>query len=118
MCFFRVQNILFTRIGIDELDSLNERQRNLLRAYLTQSVDSVTNKTDQVKKLIYVSMILIFIAHATITDSQTKQSHYNGGKAPTLQQTFKEQLPKMALTQIAEFILMIVDRILEAPSVW
>ena len=69
MCFFRVQNILFTRIGIDELESLHERQKTLLRVYLTQSVDSATNKTDQVKKLIYVSMILIFIAHATITDS-------------------------------------------------
>ena len=69
MCFFRIQNILFTRIGIDELENLHERFKSLLRAYLTQSVDSTANKTDHVKKLIYVSMILIFIAHSTITDS-------------------------------------------------
>ena len=70
MCFFRVQNILFTKIGIDELDSLKERSRILFRDYLSNSVDLVVNKSEQVKKLIYVSMILIFIAHACITDAQ------------------------------------------------
>ena len=35
MCFFRIQNILFTRIGIDELENLHERFKSLLRAYLT-----------------------------------------------------------------------------------
>ena len=35
-----------------------------------------------------------------------------------MEETFDEELPRMALTQIAEYILMIVDRILEAPSVW
>lgn len=69
MCFFRTQNVLFTRIGIDELESLHSRQNTLFRGYLTQSADAATNKTEHVKKLIYVSMILIFIAHATITDA-------------------------------------------------
>ena len=58
-------------------------------------------------------MILIFIAHATITDSQSKSAN-----PKTLQATFEEELPSFALTQIGDFILLIVDRILEAPSVW
>lgn len=99
MCFFRVQNILFTRIGVDELEMLHDKQRNLLRAYLTQSVDSVTNKSDQVKKLIYVSIILIFISHATITDSQQARQATKGTKASkSLKATFADELPKMALT--------------------
>ena len=67
------------------------------------------------KKLIYVSMILIFIAHATITDSQQKQS---SGAPKTLEAIFDDELPSLALTQVGDFILLIVDRILEAPSVW
>lgn len=88
-CFFRVQNILFTRIGIDELAGLHAQQKSLLRAFLANSVDAATNKTDQVKKLIYIGITLIFIAHATITDASSK--------AGSLEQTFKEELPKMAL---------------------
>lgn len=70
MTFFRVQNVLFTRIGVDELDRLKTRQHELLREYLTHSVDATSNKAEHVKKLIYVSMVLIFVAHATITDAQ------------------------------------------------
>ena len=69
LCFFRVQNILFTRIGTDELERLNVRQHQLLKSYLTSSADAASNQADHVKKLIYVSIILIFIAHATITDA-------------------------------------------------
>jgi len=113
LCFFRVQNILFTRIGTDELERLNQRQNELLKAYLTQSADAAANKVEHVKKLIYVSMVLIFIAHATITDAQSKKK-----KPMSLAETFTHQLPKLALTQIAEFILVVVDRVLEAPSEW
>ena len=73
----------------------------------------MANKTDQVKKLIYVGMILIFIAHATITDVQSKAT-----SKMTLEETFKSELPKMALKQIADYISLVIDRILEAPSIW
>lgn len=61
----------------------------LLKAYLTQSADAAANKIEHVKKLIYVSMILIFIAHATITDTQSKVKSTNGGKPLTLKETFE-----------------------------
>ena len=75
-------------------------------------MDAASNKTYKVKKLIYVGIVLIFIAHATITDAQSK-SNVN-----TLEEIFGEELPKMALTQISDFILAIVDKILEVPSIW
>lgn len=68
---------------------LHVRQNSLLRAFLANSVDAATNKTDKVKKLIYIGITLIFIAHATITDASTKTG--------SLEQTFKEELPRMAL---------------------
>ena len=61
-------------------------------------------------------MVLIFIAHATITDAQSKAKSTK--QTLTLEQTFEHELPKTALTQIAEFMLVIIDRILEAPSEW
>ena len=36
---------------------------------MSRPIDNASNQTEQVKKLIYVSMILIFIAHATIHDA-------------------------------------------------
>jgi len=64
-----VQNILYSRIGIDELETLFERQMLLFKEYLNYSADSASNKKQDVKKLIHISLIQIFIAHATITDA-------------------------------------------------
>jgi len=50
--------------------------------------------------------------HATITDATQSQSDL------TLQQAFAKQLPSLALKQAAEIMLLILDRVIEAPSVW
>lgn len=53
------------------------------------SADSASNKTPEAKKLIYISLIMIFMAHATITDaSQNKRD---------LSQVFKSLLPSLAI---------------------
>lgn len=54
---------------MDELDKLYSRQINLLKEYLNFSADSASNKTPEARKLILISFIMIFIAHATITDA-------------------------------------------------
>jgi hypothetical protein len=77
---------------------------------LSLSADSASNKTPEAKKLIYISLIMIFMAHATITDaSQNKRD---------LSQVFKSSLPSLALRQMAEFALQMTDRIITIPSVW
>ena len=65
----RTSNVLYTKIGVDELSKLGKNQINLLRNLLSCSIYVSPNKSEQVKKLIYISLILIFIAHATIHDA-------------------------------------------------
>ena len=49
------------------------------------SMHSIPHQKELVKKLIYISMILIFIAHATIHDAQTQAKVAD--KEMTLQET-------------------------------
>lgn len=41
----------------------------LFKQYLQLSVESLGNKTEEVKRIMCINVILLFIAHATITDS-------------------------------------------------
>ena len=68
LCFFRVQNVLYTRIGLDELRMLQPRALALFKEYLAFSADMSTtaHKDEHAKKLVYLAQILIFMAHATI----------------------------------------------------
>ena len=77
LCFMRIQNILYTKIGVDELNTLAKRQISLFKEFLNYSAGSEASKAEQVKKLIYVSIILIFIAHATIHDAQSTAKSMN-----------------------------------------
>jgi exonuclease VII small subunit len=53
---------------VDELDQLYEIQLKNLKEYIN-SVEKETNKLGETLKLQNVSLILIFIAHATISDA-------------------------------------------------
>jgi hypothetical protein len=64
---------LFTRIGEDQLEGLYDRSMNLLKHYLGEQVDNAPNKSDEVKKLVHISIIMIFIVHATICDAQSSR---------------------------------------------
>jgi hypothetical protein len=68
LTFYRVQGILYTRIGIDELDKLPEQALNLLNDYFSV-IDKESNKSGEINKIIHICLSMIFIAHATITDS-------------------------------------------------
>jgi len=68
-CFLRVQNVLYSRIGIDELGIQGKRMMSLFREYMTNTI-SVGNEDrllEESKKLLFINQMLIFIAHATIT---------------------------------------------------
>lgn len=68
LSFFRVQSILYTHISIDELDDLLFQTLQLLKEYFA-SIDSESNKSGEVAKIIHICLCMIFIAHATITDA-------------------------------------------------
>lgn len=63
-----MQGILYTRIGIDEVDLLFDQTSSLLKDYFS-SIDKESNKSGEINKLIHICLTTIFIAHATITDS-------------------------------------------------
>jgi hypothetical protein len=67
LLFFRIQSILYTRIGIDELEDLSKNQTILIKDYFA-SIDKESNKSQEVNKIIHVCITMIFIAHATITE--------------------------------------------------
>ena len=48
--FFRIQGILYTKIGVDELDQLFENQSVLLRDYLN-TIEKETNKMGESMKM-------------------------------------------------------------------
>ena len=68
LAFFRFQGILYTKIGIDELDELRAYLFRLMHDYFGQ-IDNEVNKRDDINKLIHLSLCTIFIAHATIAES-------------------------------------------------
>jgi hypothetical protein len=71
-CFCRMQNVFYTKIGIDELDRLYTRQQQLLKEYLSLSADSASNKLPDAKRLMMIGLIMIFIVHAAITDESLR----------------------------------------------
>jgi len=111
-CFCRTQTVLYTRIGVDELERLYARQQLLLKEYLTLSADSASNKLPEAKRLVFICLIMVFIVHATITDETTQS------KLKDLKTVFKSQLPQGALRQMTDFMLQITDRIIAVPSTW
>lgn len=68
LAFFRFQGILYTKIGIDELDELRAYLFRLMHDYFGQ-IDKEVNKRDDINKLIHLCLCTIFIAHATIAES-------------------------------------------------
>ena len=95
--------------------------------YLRSLVD--TNE-HEIKKFIHISIVMIFIVHATITDAQQSQENNNFGdrgihylttvpeKPLTLPQILTRPLPSMALRQTVDIVMLMLDRVLEAPSPW
>ena len=64
---FKLQGILFTQVNSEELASLYKKQFDQLKTYLGQ-LEKETNKSGEIIKLQQLSLILVFIAHATISD--------------------------------------------------
>lgn len=118
LCHFRVQGILFTKIGIDELDQQTNQQIEYLKEYLNYA-DKEFNKSAEVLRLQHIFLVLIFIAHATISDATKEiatQQQINDSKL--LKTIFNMHLPSIALKQIAEVCLTILDRIVSIPNEW
>ena len=46
LCFMRIQTVLYTKIGVDELEGLSKRQNTLFKEYLSASIDSAASKTE------------------------------------------------------------------------
>lgn len=108
---------MFTKIGIDELEAQFEKQIECLKTYLNQ-VDKDFNKSQEILKLQHIGVILIFIAHATISDSTRELQSSLGDNTLTLNEVFKQTLPSKALKQVANICLNMVDRIISVPSEW
>jgi len=93
---------------------------NTLQDYINQ-VEKETNKVNETLKLQNISFILIFIAHATISDA-TKELQNAGVETASdqdiLQKVIKAGKPHLALKQIAEIMLLLLDRIFKIPSDW
>mmetsp|Transcript_7394 Transcript_7394/g.6657 ORF Transcript_7394/g.6657 Transcript_7394/m.6657 type:complete len:103 (-) Transcript_7394:498-806(-) len=67
LAFFRVQTIIYTQIEIDELESLFQEQSKLLNEYFV-FIDREASKEGEVSKIQYLSMCMIFMAHAAIVE--------------------------------------------------
>ena len=110
LTFFRVQGILYTRVGIDELDELFESQFVYFGQCLAQiEAEQVVGEERgvQIQKLHSIAFVLVFIAHATISDASKKlQADAEQDEAALLQSVFKQNLPSLALKQIAETTLI------------
>jgi hypothetical protein len=66
--FFRFQGILYTKIGIDELDDLKAYLFKLMHDYFAL-IDKETNKREEINKVIHLALCMIFVAHATIAEA-------------------------------------------------
>ncbi|CDW86913.1 UNKNOWN [Stylonychia lemnae] len=131
LAFFRFQGILYTRIGIDELELLEPEVSQLFNEYFI-SIDKEANKIEEIDKIIHLSIIMIFIAHATIADTikdLQKQGRKNQNSMrdevdqkqsarQELEKALSHQLPQFAIKQITQLLLLIIDRISSLPSFW
>lgn len=68
LTLLRIQGILYTKIGIDEMDEIWPSLFTHLIHYLND-IEKQTNKLNEVQTMVHISFILIFIAHASISDS-------------------------------------------------
>jgi hypothetical protein len=66
--FFRIQGILFTKIGLDEVDPLIETWEKQLKNYVSK-VEKLPNKHSETVKMQHISFIIIFMAHFTISEA-------------------------------------------------
>ena len=64
----RVQGVLYSKIGIDELDDIWTSLFTYLIYYLNE-IDKQSNKTNEIQRMQHIAFILIFIAHACISDA-------------------------------------------------
>ena len=64
-----------------------------------------------------IGFVLIFIAHATISEA-TKELTNASVQDNLLTQVFKQNIPSLALKQIAETMLVLLDKIFKYPSEW
>jgi len=117
LCLFRVEGILFTRIGVDELDGLFTMFSRQLGDYV-ERVEQETNISSEALKMQHVSLILIFMVHATISEATKELKDIISDEKELLLQVFRAQLPTFALKQLSEFMLMLLDRILSVPNEW
>eukprot|EP00347_Sterkiella_histriomuscorum_P013648 403363909 len=129
--YFMFQSILYTRIGIDELEQLEPEVHRLLNEYFLQ-IDRESNKSDDINKIIHLSIVMIFIAHATIADSikdiqkqklkkmsqKSTDEEDDSSQESELEKALGHQLPKYALLQLQQLLMLIVDRISQLPSPW
>ena len=92
-------------------------------------IEKQTNKLTEVQTMVHISFILIFIAHATISDASREleqRQKKDGGKdqpqsmseEDILKQVFKQTLPSLALKQISEMCILVVDKVFKIPSDW
>lgn len=68
LTLLRIQGILYTKIGIDEMDEIWTSLFTHLIHYLND-IEKQTNKLNEVQTMVHISFILIFIAHACISDA-------------------------------------------------
>jgi hypothetical protein len=66
--FFRFQGILYTKIGIDELEELKTYLFKLMQDYFA-IIDKETSKREEINKIIHLALCMIFIAHASIAEA-------------------------------------------------
>lgn len=137
LSFFRYQGILYTKIGIDELEDLKAYMFKLMQEYFSQ-IDREVSKKEDINKIIHLSLCMIFCAHATIAEAikdvekQTRKQRKRGdaeeerkssgeesdGEPDQLAQALKLTLPQMAVSQITHMLTMVIDRISQIPNPW
>lgn len=128
LAFFRFQAILYTKISIDELDDIRSYMFKLMHEYFGL-IDKEVNKKDEINRVVHISLCMIFAAHATIADvlsdskrhsskSEEEAEERKAGETDMLEHVMRSTLPSMALSQIAELLGLILDRILSVPSPW
>ena len=81
-------------------------------------VDKESNKTAEILKIQHISTILIFIAHATISDASKELMTEGQPNDELLKRVFTSELPSSALKQIADITLQVLDKIIKIPSEW
>mmetsp|Transcript_34893 Transcript_34893/g.53555 ORF Transcript_34893/g.53555 Transcript_34893/m.53555 type:complete len:125 (+) Transcript_34893:615-989(+) len=83
-----------------------------------ERVEQETNISSEALKMQHVSLILIFMVHATISEATKELKDIISDEKELLLQVFRAQLPTFALKQLSEFMLMLLDRILSVPNEW